>query len=80
MGAAPGTVDLVLGSFSDRRNAVRLAQRFAREGARVVEVRLAGHDLARVVIGPLARAQVAMLRGQGVQGFVVTSTDAAMVA
>lgn len=80
VGAAPGTVDLVLGSFSDRRNAARLAQRFARHGARVVEVRLAGQDLARVVIGPLAWAQVATLRGQGVQGFVVASADAAIVA
>lgn len=78
--SSAATYDLILGSFADRENAARLARRHARDGARVVAVHIGGQDLARVVIGPLDRAQIAALQGRGVQGFAVATADAATVA
>jgi hypothetical protein len=75
-----GRNDLVIGSFSDRENAVRLARRYARFGARIVKIRVGGHDLARVLIGPLDAERVAALRAQGVAGFIAPAAGVTTVA
>jgi hypothetical protein len=72
--------DLVIGSFSDRANAARLAGSYARLGARIVTRRVGGHDFARVVVGPLDDAQLAALRARGVAGFVAPAADGTAVA
>jgi hypothetical protein len=75
-----GRYDLVIGSFSDRENAVRLARRYARFGARIVKIRVGGHEFARVLIGPLDPGRIAVLRAQGVAGFVAPAAGVMTVA
>jgi len=71
---------LAIGSFADRANAERLAQRYSAYHPRIVGATVGGRDLARVVLGPLDATQLASLRTAGVEGFLVTAPGAAETA
>ena len=52
---------VVVGSYAERVNAEREAQRYAGLGAAIVPVNVDGRQLQRVVIGPISLAQAAAL-------------------
>jgi hypothetical protein len=52
---------LVVGSFAERGNADREAQRYGSLGAAIVPVTVGGRQLHRVIVGPISLAQAATL-------------------
>ena len=75
----PGTY-LAVGSFAERANAERLAERYAAYNPRIVAATIDGKLLLRVVLGPLDAMQRTTLRDQGTNGFVVDAPAQAEVA
>jgi hypothetical protein len=59
----------VVGSFAEPANAERYARRYAAYHPRLQRARQGGRDVLRVVLGPLAVTEIAMLRDQGVAGY-----------
>ncbi|HUK10711.1 MAG TPA: SPOR domain-containing protein [Stellaceae bacterium] len=55
---------LVLGSFTERENAVRLTKRLGETGVAVVPAAVGGRTVYRVVAGPFTATEVAQLRTQ----------------
>jgi hypothetical protein len=68
---------LVIGSFTDRQRAERVAQSYADYHAQVVPVMKGGREMSRVVLGPLDPAQVAALRGRSVPGYLAQPPEPA---
>ena len=56
---------VVVGSFAERGNADRAAERYTRYGATVVPVMVEGRALNRVVVGPVDAAQITALGAEG---------------
>jgi hypothetical protein len=70
-GGVPPGAYIAIGSFAERANAERLAGRYAGYRPQIVEAKVAGKPLLRVVLGPLDAALRASLREHGVNGFAV---------
>ena len=75
-----GSIYMVVGSFSDRGNAERLAGGYADYHAQIVDANVAGRPFARVVLGPLDAMQRADLLAQGVGGLALDSPRQARIS
>jgi hypothetical protein len=69
--AAPIAHYFSVGTFADRRRAELYARRYAAYNPQLLSTRLAGHDLVRVVLGPLDDGQMTYLHGHGIGGYEV---------
>ena len=77
---ATGKHYLVIGSFTDRQRAERVAQNYAEYHPQIIPVMHGGQELSRVVLGPLDAAQVAVLRGRSVPGYLAPQPAAGLIA
>jgi hypothetical protein len=66
----------VVGSFADPANADRYAGRYAAYHPRLQRATQGGRDVLRVILGPLDAAQIAVLRGHGVAGYLLKAPPA----
>lgn len=77
---AAGSLYVVVGSFVERGNAVRLANSYAEYHPQIVNATVAGRSFNRVVLGPLDATQRADLQAQGVGGLALDSPRQAGIA
>jgi hypothetical protein len=77
---ASGKHYLVIGSFTDRQRAERVAQEYAAYHPQIIAVTQGGRELSRVVLGPLDAVQMAALRGRSVPGYPAPQPAAGLIA